>query len=250
VDSVVEARYLQTLVMLDVQAGFLSRSALLEGIGPAVAHTLQRPAPYLTASLTHLAEREIIRRDKLSKNWPKVTHCDALDQAFLELNQSGIVALQAPHFDNCGTKAEARNQMQGLVQASKSARGFAYYNGQDLMNAIAFHGLMIGFEPYAQSGPPSAAISIGRAIASGLGRHGFKVHWDGTAETKLFIKRFNWRRRRPEIAVDQATPRPVSFLAMPRELGMLLGMNRTAEGRSYREEWLLMQAMPHGKDIH
>ncbi len=126
--------------------------------------------------------------------WPKVTDCDRLDNAFTALRRRGIVALhkagndQSDGHDIFRYTCSRANDRNSII-------GYCFYHLQDLERAIDGGGLYISFGPTDPKMEEVEGAKIGRSVKQELGRAGLEVIWDETFAKRIFIKKFEWRRR-------------------------------------------------------
>ena len=134
---------------------------------------------------------EFERKAAAEKSWPEVTDCDRLDDAFEELNSSGIIALQ----DAGTTISDGISDVSEIWhrRGKKGVRGYCFYHGQDLERAIHGDGLTIAFGDMNDDQKEKAAIGV--VVSEVLKRHGFEVEWNGDPETRLDLPTINWQRR-------------------------------------------------------
>ena len=125
--------------------------------------------------------------------WESRTDCDRLDEAFVTLENQGIVARQ--NFSccsNCG-HAEIGNEIQ-QTKAKRDVLGYTFYHMQDTERAtggslyLAFGAVKPGPEPI---------IHVGRAIVEILRQAGLKTEWDENPNNRILITDLDWKRRRP-----------------------------------------------------
>lgn len=120
---------------------------------------------------------------------PEVTDCDRLDRAFAELEESGIVARQ--NFtccQNCGHH-EIGEEIEAAAKNGRKSHGYTFYHMQDTESAVEGSGVFLAY------GGESDSIAVGKEVVATLERHGLKVVWDGSLETRIYV-RMDWKRRR------------------------------------------------------
>jgi cell wall assembly regulator SMI1 len=78
----------------------------------------------------------------------------------------------------------------------KNAKGFVYFTEQDIERVIEEkYNFALGFNCSQRNNDPDyvRGIAIGKTIVNELEKQGFEVEWDGTINTRIFIKNFLWR---------------------------------------------------------
>jgi hypothetical protein len=134
---------------------------------------------------------EFAKKTAAEASWPKTTDCDRLDQAFLELNRTGIIALHNAGMtmsDGVSDVAEVLHQ-----NGSNFIQGYCFYHGQDVERAVNGQGLTIAFCDINEDKNKKA--EIGYAIKSTLERHGLNVEWNGDSNVRLVLPTIDWKRR-------------------------------------------------------
>ena len=139
---------------------------------------------------------ELFQQQQARENgWRTPTVNDAIDQAFEELNERGIVALQNVGYtmsDGWGDAHEAASELP------EKPRGAVFYHGQDLESGIQGEGLMLAFGAFEDDETKSEAAStvIAREVCDTLATHGVKVKWGGSVHSRIEIMPFSWQKRR------------------------------------------------------
>lgn len=125
------------------------------------------------------------------RSWPDTTDCDRLDQAFAEMNERGIVALQNTGY----TMSDGLEDVyEGLYERGPAGvEGYCFYHFQDVEQALAGGGLYLAFGVFRED--KAAAAEVGRLVRGVLESHGFRVDWDGNTDTRPLVSEFDWKRR-------------------------------------------------------
>ncbi|MBU7579232.1 MAG: hypothetical protein KAF27_02000 [Porphyrobacter sp.] len=147
-------------------------------------------APHAAAVRDH-ARAEMAAKRAAEAGWPAVTDCDRIDRAFAALEASGILALH-----NAGmTTSDAHGDAWDLINRDPKGtwRGFAFYHGQDVEQALAGRGLFIGFDAVAEGA--AAKQAIGAAILAALTAQGLAGDWNNDPETRILVPTIVWQRR-------------------------------------------------------
>lgn len=134
----------------------------------------------------------------------------AIDEAFVELERLGVVALQSSGMTQsdgwydaeCRAEALADELSDGEHAARESrwgrVRGAVFFHGQDAARARRGEGLYLTFGAFAEPGREraehdNACVEVGNLARDVLARHGVTVEWDGTAQERLFVPPSAWR---------------------------------------------------------
>lgn len=149
------------------------------------------------ASLEAFAAEEIEaalkRHRQIEATWKGLTDCERLDQAFEELEHTGIVCRQDYSCcGNCGA-AEIVSECDDIEQDGGRVRGYAFYHEQDTEGATEGRGLYLSYG--AAEGSEAAALEIAREIVAVLQSHGLNTRWDGSWSKRIAVT-LEWRRRR------------------------------------------------------
>ena len=174
-----------------VRGGCEDEADILEDIPELVDDELGDSDDDLVDDLTAEAHR-LIREQRLREDgWREANLNDAIDRAFDELNERGIIALQ-----NAGyTTSEGWSDANELASEQDTPpRGAVFYHGQDLERAVEGGGLMLAFGAYSED--PAASEAVAGEVVQTLQRHGVPVQWNGSLDRRLEIPPFEWRKRR------------------------------------------------------
>ncbi len=145
--------------------------------------------------LLEVIRSEFEAKRKAEETWPKVTDFDRLDRAFTMLEAQGIIALHRAGFDQSDGIEEVEDAFHESGLTKSDYAGHCFYTEQDQEGALDGSGLYIGFGH--RSGNDAKAVKVGKMLRASLEREGFNVEWDGTVESRLFVKGFRWQRRSP-----------------------------------------------------
>lgn len=134
--------------------------------------------------------------------WNFETDCDKLDDAFAELDRSGIVARQ--NFTCCQTCGHTEIEDEIMdAQEYRRIRGYVFFHQQDSESAAetdCLH-LAYGTPDHDEDG----SVVIGHEIVTTLRKHKLAVEWNGTIQKRIKIKELHWQRRRlPEYLLKAA----------------------------------------------
>jgi hypothetical protein len=126
------------------------------------------------------------------RGWPSVTDCDRLDDAFAELEATGVVSRQ--NFWCCGTcgLAAIGEQMEASASQGIDARGYAFYHEQDTESAVEGRGIYLYYG--SVYGADERSLEIAREIQEVLHRHGLRTEWNGSLQKRIKVQ-MDWKRR-------------------------------------------------------
>lgn len=136
-----------------------------------------------------------------SKTWEAPTLTERLIAAFDELTQERIIALHYPGYTMEDGEYEVVEVERALRENNEKSEGYCFYHGQDLERAVRGEGLYIAFQKIDNE---SDAVSkeIAKRVVKVLEKNGFKVEWDGKANSRIFLPTFKWERVYDEEARD------------------------------------------------
>src|SRR5262249_24467388 len=124
------------------RSGFGTEADILESIDERVNDVLGREDSALSRSLEEAARFLLASQRAAERTWPASTMNDAIERAFDEINESGIVALE-----NAGcTQSDGCSDANDLAaDRDVPPRGAVFYHGQDLARGVAGEGLYLTF---------------------------------------------------------------------------------------------------------
>lgn len=126
-------------------------------------------------------------------SWTTVTDCDRLDQAFAELEQSHVIALQNAGYTQSDGIEDITEVWHDAGQGNSPIIGYCFYHGQDLERAVDGEGLMLTYGDIL--GTDDRGLEVGRIIQQVLDRHGLRTEWDGTVQQRINIPNIRWQKR-------------------------------------------------------
>lgn len=141
--------------------------------------------------------REFRKKREAERGWPAITNCDRLDRVFESLQGRGILTRH-----RCGlTIQDGLDVIEGLYAEAGGKRsgltGYCFYHLQDMEGAMEGDGgLWLAFGSFFPS--RKGAVAVGQLVREEFERVGFPVKWDGTAESRIYLKGFRWQRRSPD----------------------------------------------------
>lgn len=176
-----------------VAAGFDSSAGVVQSVFDVFCDDAS--VEVLRPLAEQITREEVAAHLRAQRDWPSVTDCDRLDDAFAELTRSGIVCRQ--DFSCCGNcgVAEIGGEIETERQAGVPVRGYAFYHMQDTESAAGGYGLGLNYGALEKG--EDAALTVGRKITETLERHGLKTDWNGRWDTRIGVQ-LDWKRRRPD----------------------------------------------------
>ena len=117
--------------------------------------------------------------------WPERTDVDALEAAFDELEDVGIVARE--NFACCARcgHGEIRAEMD------EDSRGYVFFHEQRTEAAVRDGLLYL----YFGAGESHDAADVARDVVGRLRDEGLPAEWNGDADTAILVKPILWRKR-------------------------------------------------------
>ena len=146
------------------------------------------------AILDALVVEMFAERDTAARGWPVRTDCDRLDDAFRELERTGIVARH--NFaccQTCGTH-EIGDEIAAAREARRSVDGYVFYHWQDTDRVVTSGELHLRYG--GTLGTDDAAV--GRRIVTALRDAGLEPTWTGDPTSTIQLT-LDWKRRHPPI---------------------------------------------------
>jgi hypothetical protein len=134
---------------------------------------------------------EFEKKLKAEKDWPSLTDVDRLDAVFKALRSKGILCLHNAGYTmsdgHCDANEEIANYPKGTFY------GYCFYHGQDLERAVFGHGLMLAYDHVDGDVPDKYRVAL--SIKDELEKTGFVLEWDGSADKRINIPKFEWKNR-------------------------------------------------------
>jgi hypothetical protein len=174
-----------------VWSGFYDRDRIFEIVTEDLFESDEIDEEWVAAQI----KDELRRKSNDELTWPTVTDCDRLDNAFVELNEAGVIALQNAGYEPSDGIAEVNEVYDELGGPDSSVAGYCFYHGQDLEGAVDGRGLMLSFGDI--DGADEMGLEIGQRIVAVLTGHGLKVRWPATIAKRIEIPHMVWQRKLP-----------------------------------------------------
>jgi hypothetical protein len=128
------------------------------------------------------------------EQWPEVTDCDRLDEAFEAINTRGIIAIQNAGYTQSDGYHDFREAYARHPKKSE-VLGYCFYHGQDLERAVRGGGLYLAFGPTDPTDEQARGLLVGNVVRDELTRVGLAIEWDGTFATRMHLPDYVWQRR-------------------------------------------------------
>lgn len=175
-----------------VAGGFDSEQEIAES-APEIFEDEVEDAEQLRDPARRLTRESIEKHLSEQKSWPDVTDCDRLDNAFNELEESGIISRQ--NFSCCGTcgSYDIGEPIKEAMDAGRDVRGYTFYHQQDTEAAVEGHGLCFAYGAIEDG--EDAALKIAHEITRVLKKHELHPEWDGSWNKRIVLP-LDWKRRR------------------------------------------------------
>ena len=138
---------------------------------------------------------EVAAKRAAEQTWPAVTDWDRIDAAFRALERQGVIALHTAGFtqqDGLDDVVEVYHEAGG---PTSGYAGHCFYTEQDQRRAVDGTGMYIGFGHL--SGDDAKGVAVGHLLRAALEAECLNIDWDGTIESRLFVRNFRWQRRGP-----------------------------------------------------
>lgn len=145
------------------------------------------PEPLMAELRARVADGLAARRAE-EAGWTEETLNDRLEEAFAELEDSGIVAVE-----NAGNhRDEAWVTCFDLSEGMEAPpRGGVFFLGPDVEEAVAGRGLSLTFGAFEDNDP----ATIGREVCDVLAKYGIPTTWSGDPADLILIPPFTWKKR-------------------------------------------------------
>ena len=179
---------LEEMIIDYIKAGFFSNDEILENCMEYIEEDYPDERDNITED-DFLEIIEMLRKE--FQNMGNQENFLKLDLAFTSLMKQGIVALHYAGYTQSDGFEECNEVATELHEKGEKVVGCCFYTEQDLGHIL--HGdstlLYFSFGNYFET---PTAEEVGQIIVDELKAAGFCVQWDGTAETKIGIKNFEW----------------------------------------------------------
>lgn len=173
-----------------ITAGFRERDDIVAGALELFAGEVE--AAELEVAVAGIFDEAHAAFLEEQQRWPQTTDCDRLDAAFEALNAAEIAARHDWRCcQTCGHSAMGREHQRLSRERPGSMRGYAFYHNQDTDSAVEGGGLMLA---YGAADERATSVEVAKEIVAALERQGLSVEWNGSTDTRIFV-RLTWQRR-------------------------------------------------------
>ena len=176
---------IQTLV----RAGFEDA----DNIAIALTEELYAPGELDADEVLAFVEQSFAQLEAEKMQWPPITDCDRLEQAFEQLSELGVICLQNAGYTQSDGYSDMQEELSAQAQP-ESFFGYCFYHGQDLERAVNGEGLHLSYGPLDAELESTKGLEIGQLIVNTLIESKLPVIWDGTFAQRIFISPFDWKR--------------------------------------------------------
>jgi hypothetical protein len=187
-------------IYLGVWSGFLDPSQTDDIYNRLLYGHPEHLVTYLRTAICMLIYVEFARKQSAELEWPAITDCDRLDEAFAALERRKVLGLHNAGYSMSAAHGEAYFELQ--VRSHVDYVGYCFYHEQDIDTSIESGDLYIGFDD-TQEGSPMME-DVARIVVEELAAAGLDPVWDGDRNARIHLKGFIWQRRTPNIS--SATP--------------------------------------------
>lgn len=173
-----------------VRAGFESRGRIVE----ILCEETYEPGELDRSEVEFQVNAAFTSLKSERRRWPEVTDCDKLDLAFAALLKRGVMALQNAGYTQSDGYHDVLEAVDGQPDKTLFV-GYCFYHGQDLERVVQGGGLHLAFGPIDPRTEQTEGVRVGQIVVSELAAQGFEVEWPGTFDKRIFVPRFDWKRR-------------------------------------------------------
>lgn len=179
---------LEEMIIDHIKGGFLSDDEILESCVEYLEDNYPDECEHIAeADLLDIIEmlREKFQNTGSQENFLK------LDAAFQALRKQGIVALHCAGYTQSDGFEDCNEVASELHEKGEKVVGCCFYTEQELEHMLHKDGPLFYFS-FGNYFEKPTAEEVGQMIAAELEAAGLCVQWNGTAETKIAVKDFEW----------------------------------------------------------
>lgn len=143
--------------------------------------------------LRSLVQKGFDEKIQLEQQWPEITDCDKLENAFESLSEKGIVAIHNAGWDK-GEGFHACLDAYREAGSPEGLFGICFYTSQDIESAIDGGGLYLGFGSTRADAEEADAPKAAELICKEVRAAGLSVDWNGTVATRINVD-MKWQIR-------------------------------------------------------
>lgn len=179
---------LEEMIIDEIKAGFLSNDEISENCEEYIEDNYPDECD-------NIAEDDLLKIiEALRKEFQNTGNQEnflKLDSAFQSLMKRGIVSLHYAGYTQSDGFEECNEVAAELYEKGEKVVGCCFYTEQDLGHILHEDNALLYFS-FGNYFEKPTAKEIGQIIVDELKAAGFRVKWDGTAETKIAIQNFKW----------------------------------------------------------
>lgn len=179
--------YVQQAIDFFVLSGYHT-DELTEELDTIVSDLVGEAPEALIAELRERVREGFARRRVEEATWSEETLNDRLEEAFAELWDSGIVALENAGYSDEEGWEDCREHAD---TADEPTRGVVFFHGRDVERAVAGEGLSLTFGVLGDGDP----VAIGREVCTVLAKYDIPTVWSEHAHVRIGIPPFEWCKR-------------------------------------------------------
>jgi hypothetical protein len=138
-------------------------------------------------------DSEFAKKSEAESTWPQVTDCDRLDDAFDELNRSGLIALEYAGIENSDGDTYVAEFLEERGGEEAGFEGFCFYHAQDVESALKRRILTMCYGGF--DGSEEKTAEIAQRIVKTMQEHGLQAVWSGDVTSKIEIHNIMWQRK-------------------------------------------------------
>lgn len=139
--------------------------------------------------LRESVDPEFERKAEAEADWPDVTDCDLLDQAFEEARKNGFAAL---HNTGYAISDGLSDVAEWVKKQTTHFPYYCFYHSQDVEKAVGGDGLMLSFGAF--SDVAADKIEAGKQLFAILKKVGLEPEWKGDPKKRIELN-IDWQRR-------------------------------------------------------
>jgi hypothetical protein len=190
-------RSLRQSIQQQVTAGFDTPEQI-------TAMTIEQNANFLDGKIVKPVIEQILKESlaehfTAQQNWPTITDCDRLDQAFRALEAEGLFCRQNVRTQGSCGLILIKSEIEEQKNAGRQFVGYLIYYSLDTDFAVEGRGLNLTFDSIQDDDEPTSknksAEKIGAKVIVALEANGLHPQWDGTMKSRIFVP-MDWKRRR------------------------------------------------------
>lgn len=175
-------------IELHVRMGFDDEEEIFEGLREMFFEEDDFNEEWLKGELSTYFSKHVNE----SKEWKHPTDFERLVKVFDQLNEEGIVSLHRAGYTRQDAEDDCFEMIDTLRSAGYLTKGYCYYHSQDLERALNSGILYLGY--YSADGQENTAQEVVETILNKLKQEEFQVEWNGSLETRPFIKKIDWKK--------------------------------------------------------